>query len=88
MYDPENENIRTFNAIDNHLFAHGKAPRSCTEFPVTGTPFMRKVGQKTESVANGVHQPRGDLHTAAFPCDIEPDVVKVGFGPWRYTESH
>jgi hypothetical protein len=88
VYHPKNENIRTFDAIDNHLFADGKVPRSCTEIPVTGAACMRKVCQKTESVRDGVHHSSGDIHAAALPGNIEPDIVEAGFGLWRNKVGH
>jgi len=84
----EDEYILVFDAIDNHIFAHGKAARSRAEIPITGASCMRKVGQKTKSIGDGVNQSSGDVHTATFPCDIEPDVIKVGFGPWRNEVCH
>jgi hypothetical protein len=28
------------------------------------------------------------IHAAAFFGDIKPDVIKIGFGLWRYTVRH
>ena len=88
MYHPQNEHIFTFNAINNHVLAHGKAPRSNSEIPIACTSHKGVFGQQKEPVRDGVNQPGSDLRAAAFLSDINPDVVQVGLGPWRYTAGN
>jgi hypothetical protein len=61
-------------------------------FPLTlriaGAPRIREAGQEEKTPGDGVDEAGGGFHAAALLCDMEPDIVKVGFGPWRYTVSH
>jgi hypothetical protein len=88
MNHSEDKYVFAFDAIDNDIFADGKAARSGTEILVTGAACVRKFGQKTESISDGVHQVCGDIHAAAFSGDIEPDVVQIGFGSWSDKVCH
>jgi hypothetical protein len=56
VYHPENENVFTFDAIDNNVLAHGEAARAGAEILVTGTSDVREGGEKEETVGDRVNQ--------------------------------
>ena len=88
MYHPENENVRTFDAVDNDVLANGEAARAGAEVFITGASGVREGGEEKEPTCYRVNQPGGDVHAGAFPGDVEPDVIKISFGLWRYTVRH
>jgi hypothetical protein len=46
VHHPENENVRSFDAINNDVFAHGKAARAGAEIFIPGASDVRKGGEK------------------------------------------
>ncbi|HXB73275.1 MAG TPA: hypothetical protein VNY05_33870 [Candidatus Acidoferrales bacterium] len=81
-------NVLTFNAVDDDIFTHGDATRPSTEIFIAGSSNIGEAGQKKEPAGDRVNQAGGNIHAAAFFGDVKPNVIKIGFGLWRYTVRH
>jgi hypothetical protein len=55
---------------------------------IAGSSCVREGGEKEKSAGDRVDRARRNIHAAAFPGDIMPDVVQIGFRPWRDTMRH
>jgi hypothetical protein len=75
-------------AIDDDVFAHGEAARACAEILITGSSTHGRAARKEKRPAIESIRRVGQIHASALPGDVEPDAVKIGFGPWRYTMRH
>src|SRR5580693_9802141 len=43
--------------------------------------------RENETAGERVDQAGGDIHAGALPGDMEPDVIKIAFGQWRYNSA-
>jgi hypothetical protein len=88
MYYAENENVLSLNTVDDDVLAHGEAARPNAEIFVTGAASVREGSEKNETAGNRVNQTGRNIHAATFFGYVDPNVVKISLGPWRYTMRH
>lgn len=88
MHHAENMNVLTIDTVDDDVLTHGGAAQPGAEIFIAGSSNIGEVGQKIETVGDRVNQAGGNIHAAAFLGDVKPDVVKIGFGLWRYPVCH
>jgi hypothetical protein len=88
MHHAENKNVLTIDTVDHDVLSHVGAPHPGAEIFIPGSSNIGEVGQKKETASDRVDQAGGNIHAAAFLGDLKPDVVKIGFGLWRYPVSH
>ncbi|HEY7333561.1 MAG TPA: hypothetical protein VH639_01665 [Bryobacteraceae bacterium] len=79
MHHAKDKRILVFDAVHNHIFAHGQAAISQPEIFVARAPDIRKAGKGKETVGDGISQTVGNLDAAAFLGHVQPDVVKIAF---------
>jgi hypothetical protein len=56
VHHPKNENIRTLDAINKDVLAHGETARAGAEIFITGAAGVRERGEKREAVGDRVNQ--------------------------------
>jgi hypothetical protein len=88
MHHAENKNVMTIDTVDDDVLTHAGAPHSSAEILIAGSSNIGEVGQQIETAGDSVDQASGNIHATALSSDIKPDVVKIGFGLWRYPVSH
>ena len=88
MHHAENQNVLTIDTVDDDVLTHGSAARPGTEIFIAGSSNIGEAGQKNEPARDPVNQAGGNIHAAAFFGDVKPDVIKIGFGLWRYPVRH
>src|SRR6266478_4071727 len=88
MNDAKDKLAFVFHAVHNHVFAHGQAAVSGAEIFLARTSDIGEAGKRVKTLGNGVDQAVGNLDAAAFPRNIKPDVIKIGFGAWGDTMRH
>jgi hypothetical protein len=79
MNDAENENVFSFDAVNDDVIAHRETAGPFSEIAIAGSSGVRESGGENESVDYLVDQLRGNTHTAAFFGNVKPNVVKIGF---------
>jgi hypothetical protein len=50
----KNQYVRVLHPVNNHIFAHGKAPQSTALILVARAAHMRILGEKREAVTDGI----------------------------------
>jgi hypothetical protein len=88
MHDAKDKRVFVFEAVNDDVFAHGKAAVSRAEIILAGTSDIGKAGKREKTVRDSVDQPVGNFDAAAFLRDVKPDVIKIGFGAWRQAMRH
>jgi hypothetical protein len=68
----ENQSVLPFQAVDDDVLAHGKAPQACPQILVAAASDVRKTGQKVEARGNGIDEPVGNLDAATFFGNVIP----------------
>jgi hypothetical protein len=63
----ENQHISLFDAVYDHIFADGEAPRTGAEVVIASTAYMRVGGNEKEPGRNGIDQAIG---TSALPLSL------------------
>jgi hypothetical protein len=56
VHHPKNQNIRTFDAIDNDVLAYSETARAGAEIFIAGAAGVRERGEKRETVGDRVNQ--------------------------------
>lgn len=70
----QDDHIFILDAIHNDIFSNGKTTRPSAEI-LPGTPHVRKSGKEEKTVCDGFSEAARYFHTAAFRCDVIPNVV-------------
>jgi hypothetical protein len=66
----KNHHIIVFDAIDDDVLADGKASEAGAQILVTAATHERVANEKIEALRDGVNEPVGNIHAAAFLCDV------------------
>ena len=88
MHHAENKNILTIDTVDDDVLTHTGAARPGTEIFIAGSSNIGEAGERKETAGDRVNQAGSNFHAAAFLGDVEPDVIKISFGLWRYPVRH
>jgi len=69
MHHAKDNRLFVFDAVHNHVFAHGQAAVADAEIRVTRAPDVGEAGERVETFCDGIDQPVGNLNAATFPGD-------------------
>jgi len=72
----ENQRVLPFQAVDDDILAHGKAPQASAQILIAAASDVRMTGQKVEARGNGIDEPVGNLDAATFFGNVIPDIVE------------
>jgi hypothetical protein len=68
VYDPEYEDVRIFDPINDNVLANSETARPGAEILIAHTPGPREPGQEVEPVGYGIDQTRRNFQAPAFPA--------------------
>jgi len=63
-------------------------PRADTKIFVSTTPQIGMARQQEKSLRYGINQLVGDFDASASSCNVEPNVIEVGYSLRRYAVGH
>ena len=74
-YDVQDQNILTFNAIDDDILSRGKTAQAGAQVFIAATSNMGIGGKKKKTVGDGINHAVGDVDAVAFLGKAIPNVV-------------
>jgi len=86
--DAKDRRVLVFDAVHNHVFAHGEAAEAGAEIFLAWPSDIGEAGKRKETVRDGINPAIGNLDAAAFPGDVKLDVIKICFGAWGDAMCH
>src|SRR5258708_23693689 len=74
----KNKRVILFEAVDDDVLAHGKAPQARAQILIAAASDVRMTGQKVEARGNGIDKPVGNVDAATFFDNVIPNIVEFG----------
>src|SRR5260370_4868787 len=87
-YHMENQNVLTFDSVEDDVLARGKTPQARAQILIAPSSNVGVTGKKEKPLGDGIDHAVGNLNAAAFLGRVIPDAVKLGFGMRGDTVRH
>jgi len=77
MDDPQNEDVRPTDRVDDDVVSRGPTSPTGPEIMVSRPPQLRELSQPQELARDLVDDPVRQRQVAAFSGDAIPDIVEI-----------